>query len=65
MRRRVAQVPVPGRIASAYHAGRHLAPEHADGTISFADYLREQLAAGTLPYADAIRDYTRRRPRKS
>jgi uncharacterized protein YbjT (DUF2867 family) len=65
VRRRIAQVPVPGRLASAYRAGRHMAPDHADGTITFAEYLREQLAAGTLPYADAIRDYTRRRPRKT
>jgi hypothetical protein len=33
------------------------------GAIGFEQYLGEQLAAGTMPYDDAIRDYTKRPPR--
>lgn len=63
-RRPIVPVRLPGRVCRAYRAGGHLAPEYATGTIGFEQYLREQLAAGTLPYDDAIRDYTRRPPRK-
>jgi uncharacterized protein YbjT (DUF2867 family) len=38
-RRRVVEVPVPGRIAAGYRSGAHLAPDNAVGTIGFADYL--------------------------
>lgn len=38
-RRRLAAVPLPGRIAAGYRGGNHLVPEHADGTITFAAYL--------------------------
>ena len=61
-RRPILPVPLPGRVFRAYRAGGHLAPECAVGTIGFEQYLGEQLAAGTLPYDDAIRDYTRRPP---
>lgn len=59
-RRPVMSVPLPGRIARGYRAGANLTPEHAVGTIPFERYLDEQLAAGTLPYRDAIRAYLRR-----
>lgn len=63
-RRPILSVPLPGRVCRAYRAGGHLAPGRAIGTIGFDQYLGEQLAAGTLPYADAIRDYTGRRPHR-
>ncbi|MCA1648396.1 MAG: NAD-dependent epimerase/dehydratase family protein, partial [Chloroflexi bacterium] len=63
-RRRIVSVPLPGRVCRAYRAGGHLAADRAVGTISFEQYLGEQLAAGIVPYDDAIRDYTRRPPRK-
>ena len=56
-RRPIVPVWLPGRAFRAYRAGNHLTPEHADGTISFEQYLTEQLAAGTAPYSDAIHDY--------
>jgi uncharacterized protein YbjT (DUF2867 family) len=40
-RRRVVEVPVPGRIAAGYRSGANLAPDNAVGTIGFADYLAE------------------------
>jgi hypothetical protein len=57
-------VPVwlPGKVFRAYRAGGHLAPEHAAGTITFEEYLAEQLASGILPYSDAIHDLVRFRP---
>jgi uncharacterized protein YbjT (DUF2867 family) len=58
-RRRVVSVPLPGRVARAYRAGGHLAPNRAVGTISFDRYLDEQLPAGKMPYDDAIRAYFR------
>lgn len=39
-RRPVVQVPVPGKIASGYRSGAHLAPQNPVGTMRFEDYLR-------------------------
>jgi uncharacterized protein YbjT (DUF2867 family) len=56
-RRTVVPVALPGRVAGGYRAGGNLAPDRAVGTIPFDSYLEEQLAAGTVPYGDAIRSY--------
>jgi uncharacterized protein YbjT (DUF2867 family) len=48
---------LPGKVFRAYRAGGHLAPDHAQGTVIFEQYLSEQLAAGVAPYADALRAY--------
>jgi uncharacterized protein YbjT (DUF2867 family) len=48
---------LPGKVFRAYRAGGHLAPDHAQGTVTFEQYLSEQLAAGVIPYADALRAY--------
>jgi uncharacterized protein YbjT (DUF2867 family) len=58
-RRPMLPIRLPGKVFRAYRAGGHLAPEHAVGTITFEQYLTEQLAAGRLPYGDAIHDYLR------
>jgi uncharacterized protein YbjT (DUF2867 family) len=64
-RRPILPVWLPGRVFRAYRSGGHLAPEHADGTITFEQYLAEQLATGAVPYSDAIHDYLRlRRPKE-
>jgi uncharacterized protein YbjT (DUF2867 family) len=63
-RRAIVPIRLPGKAFRAFRAGGHLAPEHAAGTITFEQYLGEQLAAGQLPYRDAIRAYLPRRPRK-
>jgi uncharacterized protein YbjT (DUF2867 family) len=63
-RRPVAPVRLPGKAFRGLRSGAHLVPDHAAGTTTFEQYLREQLEAGQLPYGDAIRDYLRRRPRK-
>ena len=55
--RSVVPVALPGRLARGYRAGANLAPDRAVGTIPFDRYLEEQLAAGTVPYGDAIRSY--------
>jgi uncharacterized protein YbjT (DUF2867 family) len=65
-RRPVVAIRVPGRIGRGYRAGGNLAPDRAVGAIPFEGYLEEQLAAGTLPYRDAIRSYLRLpRPRRA
>ena len=56
-RRPILPVRLPGRVFRAYRAGGNLAPEHACGTVTFEQYLSEQLAAGVTPYSDAIHDY--------
>ena len=56
-RRPIVSVTLPGRVYRAYRAGEHLDPERPVGTITFEQYLTEQLVAGTLPYADVIRAY--------
>ena len=58
-RRPIVPLKLPGNIARGYRAGANLAPDRAVGTIPFDRYLEEQLAAGTVPYGDAIRSYLR------
>lgn len=40
--RRLVSVSVPGRVGRQLRAGSNLTPEHADGTITFEQYVREQ-----------------------
>jgi uncharacterized protein YbjT (DUF2867 family) len=61
-RRPVLPIRLPGKVFRAVGAGGLLAPEHAAGTVTFEQYLRQQLDAGRLPYGDAIHDYLRFRP---
>jgi len=63
-RRPVVPVRLPGALFRAFRSGANLAPQNASGRITFEEYLGEQLAAGHLPYGDAIRDYVRIRPNK-
>jgi uncharacterized protein YbjT (DUF2867 family) len=56
-RRPIVPIRLPGKVFRGIRAGGLLAPEHAAGTITFEQYLGEQLAAGQLPYHDAIRAY--------
>jgi uncharacterized protein YbjT (DUF2867 family) len=58
-RRPIVPVTLPGRVARGYRAGGNLAPDRAVGTVTFDRYLEEQLAAGTVPYAGALRSYLR------
>ncbi|OBA70107.1 NmrA family transcriptional regulator [Mycobacterium sp. 1554424.7] len=60
-RRPIVPIRLPGKVSGGIRAGGLLAPDHADGTITFEQYLREQLAAGERPYRDAIRAYLKRR----
>lgn len=64
-RRAIMPVWLPGSTLRAYRAGGNLTPEHADGTITFEQYLAEQLTAGVVAYGDALHDYLRlRRPKE-
>jgi uncharacterized protein YbjT (DUF2867 family) len=45
-RRPVVPLPVPGRTAAAYRAGHNLAPGHAFGSTTFAEFLRSTRAGG-------------------
>ncbi|MFF2549830.1 SDR family oxidoreductase [Nocardia sp. NPDC058058] len=47
-RPRVVPMPLPGRIAKGFRAGFNTCPEHTDGTLSWADYVR---TAVRDPYA--------------
>lgn len=38
-RRRILPIRLPGKTFRAYHAGAHLAPDHAAGKVTFEDYL--------------------------
>jgi uncharacterized protein YbjT (DUF2867 family) len=42
LRRWVLALPVPGAAARTYREGRHLAPAHAAGRVTFGEYLRER-----------------------
>jgi uncharacterized protein YbjT (DUF2867 family) len=61
-RRPIVPIRLPGKAFGGIRAGGLLAPEHAAGTITFEQYLGEQVTAGELPYRDAIRAYLPRRP---
>jgi hypothetical protein len=50
-------IMLPGKVFRAYRAGGHLAPDHAEGTVTFEQYLSEQHDAGVVPYAGALRAY--------
>jgi uncharacterized protein YbjT (DUF2867 family) len=63
-RRPIVPVRLPGKVFSGIRAGGLLAPEHAAGTITFEQYVREQVDTGQQPYRDAIRAYLPRRPRR-
>jgi uncharacterized protein YbjT (DUF2867 family) len=63
-RRLVVPIWLPGRVFRAFRNGGNLTPGHAAGTITFEQYLTEQMAAGRLPYADAIADHLRRKPKE-
>jgi uncharacterized protein YbjT (DUF2867 family) len=58
-RRPIVPVTLPGLVARGYRAGGNRAPDRAVGTVTFDRYLEEQLAAGTVPYAGALRSYLR------
>ncbi|WP_239127332.1 SDR family oxidoreductase [Asanoa siamensis] len=38
-RRRVVGLNLPGRVFSTFRGGAHLSPEHADGGVTFEDFL--------------------------
>lgn len=38
-RRRLLPIRLPGKVFHAYHAGGHLASDHADGSVTFAEFL--------------------------
>jgi uncharacterized protein YbjT (DUF2867 family) len=63
-RRLIVPIGLPGKVFGAVRAGALTAPQHAAGTITFEQYLREQVNAGQLPYRDAIHAYLPRRPGK-
>jgi len=46
-RRPLLRVPVPGAVGRAFRDGAQLAPDHADGTITWDDYLRRHFGADT------------------
>lgn len=42
-RRAVVRTPVPGKTMAAFRAGYNLTPEHADGRVSWADWLAQRV----------------------
>jgi uncharacterized protein YbjT (DUF2867 family) len=48
--RRVLPFRLPGKMPGAYAAGGNLAPDHADGVITFAQYLAERTDPAALRY---------------
>lgn len=49
-RRAVTPIRLPGKAFRAFHAGGILTPEHAEGTITFEDYLRKLSDPATTSY---------------
>ena len=46
-RRWVGSVWAPGAVAGGYREGRHLAPDHPDGTVTFEQYLARTIKRST------------------
>jgi hypothetical protein len=44
-RRAVATLPVPGRAIAGFRAGHNLTPDHADGRITWEEWLSRNAAA--------------------
>lgn len=44
-RRAVVAFPVPGKAAKGFRAGHNLTPDHADGTITWEDWLARNVAS--------------------
>jgi uncharacterized protein YbjT (DUF2867 family) len=63
-RRPIVPIRLPGKVFGGIRSGGLLAPEHAAGTITFEQYLRQQVDTGQRPYRDAIRAYLPRPRRK-
>jgi uncharacterized protein YbjT (DUF2867 family) len=42
-RRPLVRIPLPGKVAHGFREGHHLSPDHADGAITWEDYLRRRL----------------------
>jgi len=63
-RRLIVPIRLPGKAFRGIRTGALTAPEHAAGTITFEQYLRQQVGAGQLPYRDAVRAYLPRCPGK-
>ncbi|MGV0050327.1 SDR family oxidoreductase [Mycobacterium colombiense] len=65
-RRSIVPVRLPGKVFGGIRAGGLLSSEPAAGTITFEEYLGEQVAAGQRPYRGVIRTYLpHRRPKTS
>jgi uncharacterized protein YbjT (DUF2867 family) len=47
LRRRLLPVKLPGRAFRGYAAGGHLAPAHADGRVTYADFLSLHVGPAT------------------
>jgi uncharacterized protein YbjT (DUF2867 family) len=45
-RRRIFEVPVPGKTARAFREGALVCPDRAYGKISWEDFLRTRIATG-------------------
>lgn len=52
-RRRLLSVRVPGKAFFGYRRGGHLTPNHADGRITFEDYLATHSAPERISYRGA------------
>lgn len=37
--RRIVRIPLPGGISRAYRAGKNTCPDHADGTVTWAEFV--------------------------
>ncbi|ASW89992.1 SDR family oxidoreductase [Mycobacterium marseillense] len=65
-RRPIVPVRLPGKVFGGIRAGGLLTSEPPAGTITFEEYLREQVAVGQRPYRGVIRTYLpHRRPKTS
>jgi len=47
-RRAVLPLAMPGQTVHAVRAGSNLAPDHADGRITYAEYLSDRYGGGTI-----------------
>lgn len=50
-RRRIVELPLPGKAARDFRAGRHLCPDQRHGNQTWAEWLEQAYAGGRVPTA--------------
>ena len=54
MHRRIVHLPLPGKVARGFRRGYNTCPEHKDGTVTWAEWLRRKYPSQKEPHVEAL-----------